>query len=283
MQNKVNLAIIGFPLDHSRSPELHNYALNYHHIPGEYKKLSIKPGVFGQIVNELKNKDYRGFNITVPYKQKIIPYLDEIDPLAQRVNAVNTILVEEKRWIGYNTDVMGFIHPLSVLNIKINRALVIGAGGAAMAVCHALMDAYTDINLIIANRSEQRLRFLMAHLAQSGATQKVDAIYPLEAISREQPMVDLIVNATSIGMGDMRNTSPLDFSKLNHYPQIAYDLIYNPQQTPFLKSARNYGVGHCINGWPMLLNQADKSFQIWTGKTFPPALYSQHKKMENKD
>jgi len=283
MQNKIKLAIIGFPLDHSRSPELHNYALNYHHIPGEYKKLSIKPGDFAQTINELKNKDYQGFNVTVPYKQKIIPFLDEIDPLAQRVNAVNTIRVKEKRWIGYNTDVTGFIHPLSALNIKINRALVMGAGGAALAVCHALKDAYPDLGLIISNRSEERLRLLITHLARSGATQKIDAIYPLEAISREQPIVDLIVNATSIGMGDMRNTSPLDFSELNHYPQIAYDLIYNPEQTQFLKSAKKYGVGHCINGWPILVHQADKSFQIWTGKTFPRELYSHHKKMENKE
>jgi len=269
---EMHFAILGFPLGHSQSPDLHNEALRFHHIPGDYSKIIINPEEFDKVVSNLKKQSFSGFNITVPYKQRIMPFLDEIDHQAEKINAVNTIKVVDGRWIGYNTDADGFMYPLKA-EASIQNALVTGAGGAATAVCYALLNYFPDLILWIANRSHDRLENLRRRLYQLFPKRIINILSPIVSVQEAQPNVDLVVNCTSVGMGETVKFTPLDINILNRCPRIAYDLIYNPTRTKFLIDAQRAGVERCLNGWSMLVHQADCSFKIWTRMPFPDNLY----------
>ena len=270
--NEFQLGIIGYPLAHSRSPELHNAALRFYDLGGRYEKLEIKPEMFETEISELKKKQIHGFNITVPYKRQIIPFLDDIDPLARQIGAVNTVHVKDGAWVGYNTDAAGFLYPLkNEKNLK--NVLILGAGGAALAVCHALLNQFPNMELWIANRSENRLNQLQELLRCYFPIKNIHAIHPLSSIQMQDIPIGLIVNCTALGMAKNTSITPFDVRDLATTPKIVYDLIYNPPETEFLKLAKKAGAGRCINGWPMLVHQADRSFSIWTGKRFPKKFY----------
>lgn len=259
--------IIGFPLSHSFSPHIHNLAFNNLSINANYEILSIKPNVFESEIKKLKKSDYRGFNITIPYKQKIIPFIDEIDPLAKKVNAVNTILKKDNKWFGYNTDIYGFLKPLEKSITSIKSVLVIGAGGAASAVCFSLL-RYRNISLLsILNRSVEKAQRLAYQL-------KKEYDLNINAGSLEvgsDLIFDLIINTTNVGMGNLIDINPFNISNNSHKKTVVYDLIYNPECTQFLKLAHHNGL-KTINGLEMLIGQAMKSFSIWTNREFPPNL-----------
>ncbi len=133
-------AIIGYPLQHSFSPKLHNKAFKYLNMEAKYSKIEIKPEEFQNKLLKIKKMDYNGFNVTVPFKEKILLYLDQIEPLAQKIKAVNTIKIVDSKWLGYNTDSYGFFKPLESFTEEINNILIIGAGGASRAACFTLAE-----------------------------------------------------------------------------------------------------------------------------------------------
>jgi shikimate dehydrogenase len=210
-----------------------------------------------------------GANVTVPYKEKVIPLLDELDPLARRIGAVNTIVVRDGSLAGHNTDAPGFLWALREkggLDPRGKRALVLGAGGAARAVAMALLQAGATL-VQVSNRTWARTEILVdAVRERSGAGAEAVTSAPWGTPPGD---VDLVVNATTMGMrgGPAPGEGPLD-----HVPfpagALACDLVYNPEVTPFLETARRSGA-RTLGGLPMLVYQGALSFQIWTGVEAP--------------
>ena len=259
--------IIGYPLGHSFSPKIHNPAFKYLNIDAKYEIYPIEPISFETKIGELKAGDYCGFNVTVPFKQKIIPFIDVIDPQAQKVNAVNTIKKVAGKWHGSNTDLYGFLLPIQDDLKSIKNVLVLGAGGAANAVCFALLDSASIEYMTIANRTIENAEILKNRLSHYYKL-------PLKAIQLDIKVVDkydLIVNTTSLGMGKTADKNPFDIKGCYHNDTIVYDLIYNPKETRLLKEAKRQKL-KALNGLDMLIGQAAKSFFIWTGQQFPSHL-----------
>ena len=148
--------VIGYPLKHSLSPLIHNYAIQKLHIDASYQKLELQPEHFERSIAELKKSEISGFNVTIPFKELIIPFVDDIDADATALGAVNTIIVTGGRWQACNTDVAGFIAPLKVLNRTFTRCLVLGAGGAARAVIFALGHYSKPEEITIAARDKDK-------------------------------------------------------------------------------------------------------------------------------
>ncbi len=244
--------VIGTSVQKSLSPLIHNAAFEYHSIKAVYLPLVVGASNANSIISALSTLSFQGANVTVPYKTLILSQLQLIDPYAKKIGAVNTLVQTDQGWKGYSTDGYGFIAGLAELNIDLMKrsVLVIGAGGAARSIIHALAESGVKA-LAIKNRSKDSANEIVAELdlAEHYQDQKFD----------------LLVNATSVGMDGIGLSAPLE---LINKAEIVVDLIYNPAMTPLLKLAKAQGK-IIQNGLPMLLYQAMKSFEIWTSKTTP--------------
>lgn len=257
--------VIGYPLDHSISPEIHNMAFSELNLDASYTKIEIPPNSFEQKILQLKTEKWSGFNVTIPFKEKIIDFLDEIDPISRKIGAINTVKVIEKKWIGYNTDYIGFIRPLKSEIQHLKSALVIGAGGAAKAIVYSLIEKTSISEIYIANRTIARAESLTAEIVCPDNIKL--SIISLKQIENICQPIDLVVNTTNVGMGKLIDETPIE--NLEKLPNsVIYDLIYNPKNTKLLRLAEMRG-HQIINGLPMLIFQAEESFKIWTGKSFP--------------
>jgi shikimate dehydrogenase len=267
--------IIGYPLSHTFSPQIHQAAFRHYGIDADYSVVELPKDRFPSAVEELKREDWLGFNVTIPYKTEIFPYLDVLDPLAARIGALNTInITQSGQWQGYNTDYLGFLNPLQNHLNQLKRCLLIGAGGAALAVGFALLEQTKVAELVIINRSLDRAKRLMNKL---NAYKELDyAALQLDSSTPSLPLFDLIINTTSVGMGETKQEMPLNPLRFAHKRTIVYDLIYNPLETEFLAIGRKKGL-QTINGIDMLIGQAAESFKIWTGYTFAEKLRIQLK------
>jgi shikimate dehydrogenase len=258
--------LIGYPLDHSFSPRIHNQAFEHCGLRASYDKIEIQPKLFNNQIKQLKTQHYRGFNITIPYKQKIIPYLNHIDEAAQKLQAVNTIKVSANGdWVGYNTDYIGFMVPFQKKKIQNKLALLIGAGGAAYAVVYALLYPMNFEKILILNRTHEKAREIRDRW--SGA--HIELVHQSQLENSGE--LDLIVNSTPVGMGHLSgmNSLPKIFSIKGN--PFVYDLVYNPAKTKLLQYAESLGLAY-ENGLPMLIGQAEESFRIWTGHTYDASL-----------
>ncbi|MFC2088380.1 shikimate dehydrogenase [Calditrichota bacterium] len=258
--------LIGHPLEHSYSPQIHTIAYKSNNIEATYALREINPKNFYAEILSLKKEKIDGFNVTIPYKSKIIPYLDQIDAQAKIVGAVNTVEVINGKWHGFNTDIAGFLTPLKDLANDIQHCLVLGNGGAARAVVFAILNQIKPEKMIIAGRNIQRVKNLKNELCKSMNFQNMEA-FSLIDISEKISNLDLIINTTSLGMSPKINESPLPDDFALKPGAIIYDLIYNPDQTKLLKDAKkNQKECYVINGKKMLVAQAVEAIKIWTGK-----------------
>ncbi len=262
--------IIGFPLKHTFSPIIHERAIRYYGLKARYKQFEIHPENFDREIRKLKQEQIKGFNVTIPYKQQITARLDWIDPTARAIGAVNTVLKQDDRWFGYNTDYPGFLAPLRDCDCRPETVVMVGAGGAARAVAFGLIESYDLEKFIIVNRTVDRARMLADDLEQHNKKVHL-VVHDLENINGINESVDLIINTTSVGMDGNQNALPLDPLLWRHPQTIVYDLIYNPSKTPLLERAEKEGLV-IINGLPMLIEQAAESFRIWTDKSWPEEL-----------
>ena len=247
----MRLGILGHPVGHSLSPAMHRAALAALGIEGSYELLDTPPERLAERLREVR-AGFRGVNVTVPLKERVLALLDEVDEEARAIGAVNTVVVEGGRLLGANTDAAGFLRSLEEAGVRGRRALVLGAGGAARAVVHALLRAGWEV--AVANRTRERAERLVAELG--------GRVAGLEA-ARE---ADLVVNATSVGMEDPGAT-PLPAA---FFPErgFAVDLVYRPLRTRFLREAEARGLG-VVNGLGMLLWQGVLAFERWSGKRAP--------------
>ena len=262
--------IFGYPLSHSLSPAFQQAAFNHYGLDVRYLAWETPPEGLAEEVAKLRSGDFIGANVTIPHKESVMALLDEVDPLAQAIGAVNTIVKSDGRLVGRNTDAPGFMRELKEdggFEPAGKRALLLGAGGAARAAAFALCREGVA-SITIANRNVSRAEALAEALhndAVSVFAAQLDNT-TLEPVALE---ADLIVNCTSVGMrhGDSEGQTPLSGGIMPH-EAVVLDMVYNPQNTPFLSSARSAGAT-ALGGMPMLIYQGAAAFEMWTGREAP--------------
>ncbi|MBF0447202.1 MAG: shikimate dehydrogenase [Magnetococcales bacterium] len=267
------LGVFGDPIAHSLSPKIHNLSLaqldlNYRYLPFHVRPNHLKAALAG-----FKALGGVGFNATVPHKEALLPLMDRLDPVANKIGAVNTVDIQQDgTCVGYNTDAYGFLTalreqysaPLADKNI-----LVLGAGGACRAVLVALLDGGAK-RILLANRTVERAKALADHLLSFSEYDNARITpLPLNFNQLPQDQIDILVNTTSLGLHNS-DPLPLDLSRMG--PQtLVYDIVYSSQGTPLQARAAALGLP-IVDGLGMLIHQAARAFQIWTGEPMPVQL-----------
>jgi len=264
------LGIIGYPISHSISPVFQQAALDHLGIDATYEKWEVTPDEVGDFVAGFRAPDAWGINITLPHKQAVIPFLDEVDEWATTAGAVNTIVNHDGHLRGHNTDGPGFLEALLVetgYDPKGTRALILGAGGAARGIMLALIRGGVD-SLVIANRTLERADTLSELSIESGVHCQSVPISG-DPLTEAAASADLIVNCTSVGMshGPDEYGSPLSADQIPA-TAIVNDVVYNPLETPLIKQAQ-IAKATALGGLHMLVYQGVLSFQMWTGQDAP--------------
>ena len=261
--------ILGCPLGHSISPCFQNAAFTNLGIEATYEAWPVVTAELPERIQNLRESDFLGANVTIPYKELVIPLLDEIDDWALKIGSVNTIVNEAGLLIGYNTDTVGFLRAISEYgNYEPSGrdVLLIGAGGAARAAAHALMEAGVK-TLWIANRTYGRVKRLADELLEIGEVKPIGLDGP--EFRKSAASVSLIVNSTSLGMKHTpeAHINPLEGLNIASSTLVT-DMVYNPLDTPMLIAAENRGC-RILSGLPMLVLQGAASFELWTGDGAP--------------
>lgn len=261
------VGIIGHPIKQSFSPKMHNLSflgqgLNYIYLPFDVPTSSLKDSLKAMSVLGV-----RGFNVTIPHKEKIIQFMDHVSEEASTVGAVNTVVNEGNQLFGYNTDINGIVESLTPYKEDIAKSTVtvIGAGGAARSVLYALIRHFKVETINIVNRTEERTEAIKDHFIDK---MRFDNIKTFELMAKENLKLfnssKLIINTTSIGMFPNIEDTPTELAESFNSSQIVFDLIYNPIKTKFIELAESKGAT-IINGLKMFVVQGARSFELWTG------------------
>ena len=261
-------AVVANPIKHSISPFIHNSAFEATNTNGVYLAWEVDATELAETVANIRRYQMYGINLSMPYKEQVIPYLDQLSEEACLIGAVNTVVNREGTLIGYNTDGKGFFKSLPSFKISRKRLVLLGAGGAAKAIlAQAILDGVSQISVFVRSSSMEKTRPYLEKI-QNATGFRVD-LFALEDVQDLQDSItqaDLLVNATSVGMDG--SSQPIPTSIVLPEKLIVADVIYQPFETPFLKWARNQG-NQSINGLGMLLYQAAEAFELWTGKEMP--------------
>lgn len=265
------IGLLGHPIKHTYSPFIHNVTielkkLNYIYLPFDIPPSNLKNALKGMIALGIK-----GFNITIPHKENILHFLNDVSEEASIIGAVNTIVNDHGKLTGYNTDVHGILETLNPYKETINgeRIAVVGAGGAARAVVYSLIRYFKPRKIILINRTEERAESLKNYFKDK---MKFDYFKTMELFPPDMVNVfkecKLIINATPIGMSPDSDDSITSLEDSFIKDHIVFDLVYNPPQTRLLQTASKKGA-LTLNGLKMLVFQAAKSFELWTGEQMP--------------
>ena len=253
MKDKIKkYLVIGNPINHSLSPKLQNYWLKQNNINAIYDKIKLEENELGEFVQKIKEQKIIGCNVTVPFKTKIISFLDKLSPEAEITQSVNTVVFDSGNLVGHNTDIAGFDKAIKRLNFKMkeNKILILGAGGVVSSIIFALSKMNVS-EIIVANRTR--------HKAENLKTLFKNNLKVIEW--GKLPEFDVVINATSLGLNN--ETINLDFSNIGKN-KLFYDVIYNPNETNFLKKGRDLG-NRAENGKLMFIYQALEAFKLWHG------------------
>jgi shikimate dehydrogenase len=242
--------VIGNPIEHSLSPKLHNYWIKNNGIDAIYEKLKLNEDELEQYILQVKEKKISGINVTVPYKKAIIPFLDKLSIEAESTQSVNTIYLRDNKVIGHNTDIIGFETSMEIseYNVFNKEVLILGAGGVVPSIIFALNKMKAS-KIKISNRTKEKAENL----------KKLFKDIEIKEWG-EVPNFDMIINATSLGLKKEDNPN-LDFSSISGN-KFFYDVIYNPNETNFLKIGKDLG-NKTLNGKLMFIYQALSAFNIW--------------------
>jgi len=246
--------VIGNPIEHSLSPELHNYWIKNSSIDAIYEKQKLNEDQLEQYVSKVRDKKIDGINVTVPFKKTIIPYLDELSTEAKSTQSVNTIYQKDNKIVGHNTDIFGFRTSIekTEYDLKNKEVLILGAGGVVPSIIFSLIKMKAS-KIKISNRTKEKAENLKKLFKD------------IEVIKwGEISNFDMIINATSLGLKKEDNLN-FDFSSISG-DKFFYDVIYNPSETNFLKVGRELG-NKTLNGKLMFIHQAISAFKIWHEKT----------------
>jgi shikimate dehydrogenase len=258
------LCIIGYPIEHTMSPLMHNAALREQKLNYIYLAFNIHPDNLNLAVGGFRALNIIGINVTLPFKQKIMKYLDEIEPIAQKIGAINTIKNDDGYLIGKNTDAEGAMKALLDAGYSISgkKILLLGAGGVARALAYILAEEADKI--VIANRTEKRAIKLAHELKKKFSTNIEGKNNSRSVLKSESKKTDILINTTSIGMHPNHQLSPIPVEFL-HEDLIVFDVIYNPLKTKLIKQASKKGC-KTLGGLDMLVNQGALAFEWWTNK-----------------
>ena len=259
----IKLGLIGYPLEHSFSPDIHGAALEACDLDGDYTLFPISPGDINglkTLLERVRSGEILGVNVTIPHKQTVISLLDRLTPTANAIGAVNTIFMHNRALVGENTDAPGFLSDLktqlSSEKIKNKTALILGAGGSASAVVYAFTNDGWQVT--VAARRPEQARELAGRYSLS--TTDFDLV--------DLPEISLIINTTPLGMFPDVDSSPWPTDRPFPPNACVYDLVYNPRETKLVKTARESGLA-ASTGLGMLVEQAALAFELWTGCSPP--------------
>ena len=244
--------VIGNPIDHSLSPKLHNYWINKNNIKALYEKRKLNGNDLRNLISQVKEKNIDGINVTVPFKKKVIPFLDELTADANKTKSVNTIYLNNNRLIGDNTDIIGFQKSVDDFKYDLNNkeVFILGAGGVVSSLVFALIKMKVS-KIIISNRTREKAEILKSLFRE------------IEIVEwGKVPNFDMIINATSMGL-KKEDKINIDFPSSTKN-KFFYDVIYNPNETNFLKIGKSLG-NKTLNGKLMFIYQAVSAFNIWHG------------------
>ncbi len=242
--------VIGNPIEHSLSPKLHNYWIKQNNIDAIYEKKKIDENNIEELISEVRKESLNGINITIPFKQSVISFLDDLTDLARKTQSVNTIFKKQNKIVGDNTDIFGFA--MSIKNIKYSiqnkKVFILGAGGVVPSIIFALKNLGVS-EIILSNRTKKK-------------AENIKDLYPDLKILNwgEVTNFDIIINATSVGL-KKDDKIELDLNS-NNKGKLFYDVIYNPNLTSFLKEGKKLG-NKIENGKMMFIYQAQLAFKIW--------------------
>ena len=250
--------VIGNPIEHSLSPQLHNHWIKENNIDAVYDKKQLNENDIEKIIIEVKNEKIDGINVTVPFKKSIIPFLDELTQLAKETQSVNTIFKKDNKIVGDNTDVGGFKQSLEYINynVKNKKVFILGAGGVVPSILKAL-EKLGAAKVYISNRTKEKAKNLENNYKTSLDLETLDW--------GQSPDFDIIINATSLGL---KNNDKIELDYNKYKPKffgkkkLFYDVIYNPGKTNFLLKGKELG-NETTNGKMMFICQAQLSFKIW--------------------
>tara|TARA_Y100000817_G_scaffold254788_1_gene207825 strand:- start:337 stop:1125 length:789 start_codon:yes stop_codon:yes gene_type:complete len=241
--------VIGNPIDHSLSPKLHNFWFKKNRIEAIYEKKFLEEKEIPKLIDSIRNSEISGANVTVPFKNSVIPFLDDLSSEAKKTNSVNTICIEQDKVIGHNTDIAGFELALRYINydVKRKKALIIGAGGVSPSIIFALKNMGCE-NICLINRTFEK-------------AEKIQETFNEITVRKwgDIPDFDIVINATSVGLKN--ENFDLDLNKFGNN-KFFYDVIYNPNETKFIKNAKLKG-NKTENGRMMFIYQAHQSFALW--------------------
>ena len=242
--------VIGNPISHSLSPKLHNYWIKQNNIDAIYDKKKLNENELYNLILDVKKRNISGINVTVPFKNSVIPLLDELSDESNKTQSVNTIYLRDKKIIGHNTDIEGFENAIKKINFdfKNKKIFILGAGGVVPSIIYASMKMNSS-EIFVSNRTSKK-------------AEKVKNIFNnIKLVSwGEVPDFDVIINATSLGL-NQEDKINLDFTRIGKN-KLFYDIIYNPAETNFLNNAKKLG-NKCENGKLMFIYQAFSAFKLW--------------------
>jgi shikimate dehydrogenase len=257
---KKRLAVIGHPISHSLSPLMHNYEFQKLELPYEYEAIDVEESELKKVIDMFRSNNFTGCNVTIPYKEKVLPLLDEIDEEAKALGAVNTVVNRNGKLIGYNTDGQGYMNALAEICPKWyeKKILVIGAGGAARAIYVTLLRSGAA-SIDLTNRNVTKALKLKEDAKASNTN-----VLSISEAEKQLANYEIIINTTPVGMNDNFDV-PLQLTNINKNT-IVSDIIYTPMKTTWLQIGEQKGA-KIINGLTMFVNQGALAFEHWTGIT----------------
>jgi len=270
------VGLVGYPVTHSLSPRMQQAAFDALNIEAGYVLWETRSDKLAEKIASLRSPSMLGANVTIPYKEDVVPLVDECDPVAARIEAINTIVNRDGRLFGYNTDAPGFIRALIEFDAYPfdcagKKVVILGTGGAARAAAVALLENGVG-EVVLLGRTEAHLHNILRHLRTlsvkiHGTTHIVGMLFGYPEASGFLSNADLVVNATPIGLKVDDSTLLLDVNVLPN-TTLVMDMIFNPPLTPLLRAAQAHGC-QVLNGLSMLLYQGALAFELWTGRHAP--------------
>jgi shikimate dehydrogenase len=269
-----HVGLIGYPVSHSLSPLMHQAAFDKLHIEARYVLWETPLDQLADKIASLRSPATLGANVTIPYKEDVVKLVDEYDPFAARIGAINTVVNRAGRLFGYNTDAPGFITALiecDAFDCAGKKVMIIGTGGAARAAAVGLLEQGVG-EVVLLGRTEAHLQNILSHLSMislkfAKTTLIKGVLFGDPAVAESLSNTDLVVNATPVGLKTDESTLPIDVNALP-ITTLVMDMIYNPPLTPLLRTARVHGC-KVLNGLSMLLYQGALAFELWTGRHAP--------------
>ena len=261
--------LIGYPVDHSLSPAMHNAAFRHLGLSYVYLTSAVEPGRLDEFIEgSLRNPSVRGANVTIPHKVEAVRFMDRLDETAVDIGAVNTVVNDDGSLTGYNTDGLGAVRALEGAcgDLRGRKVVLLGAGGAARALSHSLVGLVGELTIL--NRDEEKASELMKSVRRpGGASVESGGLSELASVIGS---ADTLINATSVGMKPNNEATLVD-PKLLHPGLLVFDLVYSPSKTRLLADAEAAGA-KALSGAEMLVYQGAEAFRLWTGVEPPEAL-----------